>query len=313
MTIFQNNVKLYPYQTNQKIEKKLYTFGFQTYQLAFFRTQDFQNLKNCFINKTNNLEIPTINKCSFNYIKKASHSFIENHANNIDLSIPYLHNENLKNLLIKNFGKNPKNYNQILQFIKPYIENKNVLNIIPTLMPNNFQYGTTKYYYIYGNMPDLNFYKKLKPLLYELILNGPLNQFTIPIYIHELYHALSKRNKGYTKNYLYDEIIPIFMETISSLENNILYETALRRLILTKDNIQDTLTIENQKYIISYLCASELFNIYIQSSNKGQQEINNEINKVLTGRKTLEDILDKYQIPPQKGANTVKKQIKILK
>ena len=209
MTIFQNNVKLYPCQTNQKIEKKLYTFGFQTYQLAFFRTQDFQNLKNCFINKTNNLEIPTINKCSFNYIKKASHSFIENHANNIDLSIPYLHNENLKNLLITNFGKNPKNYNQILQFIKPYIENKNILNIIPTLMPNNFQYGTTKYYYIYGNMPDLNFYKKLKPLLYELILNGPLNQFTIPIYIHELYHALSKRNKGYTKNYLYDEIIPV--------------------------------------------------------------------------------------------------------
>ena len=42
-------------------------------------------------------------------------------------------------------------------------------------------------------------------------------------------------------------------------------------------------------------------------------EINSEINKILMGNKTLEEVLDKYEITPEKGASLVKKKIKTLK
>lgn len=293
-----------------KIEKKLYTFGFETYQLAFFETQDFQNLKKIFTYEIPKFEIPKVKACSFNQITQLSQNFVKSHTDNVNIAVPYLHNENLKKTLIENFGKKPNNYQEILDFINPYIENKNILNITPNIIPNNFQYGSAKYYYIYGNLKNPNFYKKLPPLLYDIILNGTLNEFSIPIYIHEIYHALSKRNKGYTKNYLYDEIIPILMEQISSLELNLSHHTFLKKISQTKNDIIDN-SIESQKYIISFLYANTLFNLY--QNPKFKTEINKEINKILIGKQKLEDVLNKYEINPEQGANIVKRQIKTLK
>ncbi len=147
-----------------KIEKKLYTFGFETYQLAFFETQDFQNLKKFFTYEIPKFEIPKVKACSFNQITQLSQNFVKSHTDNVNIAVPYLHNENLKKTLIENFGKKPNNYQEILDFINPYIENKNILNITPNIIPNNFQYGSAKYYYIYGNLKNPNFYKKLPPL-----------------------------------------------------------------------------------------------------------------------------------------------------
>ena len=293
-----------------KIEKKLYTFGFETYQLAFFETQDFQNLKKFFTYEIPKFEILKVKACSFNQITQLSQNFVKSHTDNVNIAVPYLHNENLKKTLIENFGKKPNNYQEILDFINPYIENKNILNITPNIIPNNFQYGSAKYYYIYGNLKNPNFYKKLPPLLYDIILNGTLNEFSIPIYIHEIYHALSKRNKGYTKNYLYDEIIPILMEQISSLELNLSHHTFLKKINQTKNDIIDN-SIESQKYIISFLYANTLFNLY--QNPKFKTEINKEINKILIGKQKLEDVLNKYEITPEQGANIVKRQIKTMK
>ena len=141
-----------------------------------------------------------------------------------------------------------------------------------------------------------------------------------------MYHALSKRNKGYTNNYLYDETLSIFMERVAALDinENLVNPAILRRTLAIKDDIINLThnefyeesynsIIEPKKYILSFLLATSLFNTYIHSSTKGKRQIDNEINKVLMGYQQLEDILEKYEITEEKGSSIVKRQIKTIK
>ena len=301
----------------QKINKKLYTFGFETYKLAFFNSKEFLNLKQLILDEVP-YNIPKTSKIMPSKIKLDGQNFIKKYTNNQNLLIPYMHNDQIKKNLLNSYN-NPTNNDllDIISYIKQNIEFKNILDIPITFQTSEIQNGCTKYYYVYGKLNNMLFYKLLPPILYDIKIEGPLNEFSSGIYIHEMYHALSKRNKGYTKNYLFDETISIFMEKIFALENNLLDKSSIRRISIIKDSIQDLNNpnniIENQKYITSFLMSLCLFDIYFNSSNNIKKEIIQNINEIINGYQLLENILEKYEITPEKGINIVENEIKFLK
>lgn len=315
---------------DKKFQNQLKLCGFKRCKSAFFNSQDFKNLRNVFLDNLPNIYIPfpDIKPCSLSKVKQVGKDILENHANGIDLKIPYTMEDDLESSLIETFGNNPdeNQIENIIEFIKNNMELKKITDIPIFLNLKAHKNGYVTYPLFYTQFTNSKFYKNLPIIFSSIGLNGPCDDFSKVIYIHEIYHILSQRNKGYAQNYLYDEFLSIFMEQITALDinPNLIKSAFLKRTLNIKNTIINLIhdefynenkidIIDEQKYILSFLLAYCLFNTYLHSSNKGKKQIDNEINKVLMGSQILEDLFDKYELTPEKGANIVKRKIKTLK
>lgn len=310
-----------------EFQKILKHGGFKTYQNAFFDSDNYKTLRAFLLDNLPkaNVNYPNIHFCSIAKVKEIGKIVIDKHTNGVDIKVPYSFQDELGTALIEKFGMNPNGnqLNDIIAFIKNNIELKDVTDIPLFSDISDEQNAFVSYPRFYNIFTSLNYFEQLPNILTSIELKGEVNDFSKGMYVHEMYHALSKRNKGYTDNYLYDETLSIFMEKVTALDidESLIIPANLRRLILVKDNIIHlTLNdfyeesyrsiIEPQKYILSSLLATSLFNTYLHSTNKGRREIDNEINKVLTGNQILEDVLQKYEATPEKGVSLVKMQTK---
>lgn len=312
-----------------ELKKILKIGGYQTYKTAFFDSDNYKKLRTIFLDNLPhfNIPYPTIHFCSLDKVKQAGTTVIQKHTNGIDIKIPYTFEDDLMSSLIEVFGERPEEnkIEDIIAFIKNNIELKKVTDIPILLNLSEEQNGRTFYASFYSHFQNLKYYELLPNIINEIKLEGASNDFSKGIYVHEMYHALSQRNKGYTNNYLYEEVLPLFMENVTALDLDpkLLEPYTLKNLLEMKDDIINLTSsqfyeenykniIEPQKYILSNIMVSALFNVYLHSSNRGQKQINDEINKVLMGTQQLEDVFNKYEITTEKGTNIIKKQVKTL-
>ncbi len=313
-----------------EFEKILALGGFNTYKSAYFDSENYKKLRTAFLDNLPkvNVAYPNIKFCSLSKVKQAGKEIVNKHTNNIDIKVPYSFEDELESALIETFGPNPEEdkMDEIIEFVQNNMDLKKVTDIPLFSDLSSNRNGYTAYSPFYKNFQNLKYYEKLPHIIVAIGLKGSSDDFAKGIYVHEMYHALGKRNKGYTNNYLYDETLSIFMERVAALDldENLVKPAILRRTLAIKNDIINLThneffeesynsIIKPKKYIISFLLATALFNTYSHSSNKGKRQMDNEINKVLMGYQQLEAVLEKYEITEEKGSSIVKRQIKTMK
>lgn len=313
-----------------EFEKILALGGFNTYKSAYFDSENYKKLRTAFLDNLPkvNVAYPNIKFCSLSKVKQAGKEIVNKHTNNIDIKVPYSFEDELESALIETFGPNPEEdkMDEIIEFVQNNMDLKKVTDIPLFSDLSSNRNGYTAYSPFYKNFQNLKYYEKLPHIIVAIGLKGSSDDFAKGIYVHEMYHALGKRNKGYTNNYLYDETLSIFMERVAALDldENLVKPAILRRTLAIKNDIINLThneffeesynsIIKPKKYIISFLLATALFNTYSHSSNKGKRQMDNEINKVLMGYQQLEAVLEKYEITEEKGSSVVKRQIKTMK
>lgn len=313
-----------------EFEKILALGGFNTYKSAYFDSENYKKLRTAFLDNLPkvNVAYPNIKFCSLSKVKQAGKEIVNKHTNNIDIKVPYSFEDELESALIETFGPNPEEdkMDEIIEFVQNNMDLKKVTDIPLFSDLSSNRNGYTAYSPFYKNFQNLKYYEKLPHIIVAIGLKGSSDDFAKGIYVHEMYHALGKRNKGYTNNYLYDETLSIFMERVAALDldENLVKPAILRRTLAIKNDIINLThneffeesynsIIKPKKYIISFLLATALFNTYLHSSNKGKRQMDNEINKVLMGYQQLEAVLEKYEITEEKGSSIVKRQIKTMK
>ena len=162
-----------------------------------------------------------------------------------------------------------------------------------------------KYYFVFINLANIN------------------QRGIITTYTHEIAHTQLMSNHGSILNYKNQEVIPIFIEllTSKSIDNGIHLNNSLKvrlkntviglkKLRKNVDSNWDLLI--SSGYIESALIAIDLFDLYCSSNISIQKELIKNIQTVFDGEQPLENILDNYGInfETSKTKNLFKKYIK---
>lgn len=132
-------------------------------------------------------------------------------------------------------------------------------------------------------------------------------------YIHEIAHTQQESHPGYAESFLHKEVISIFLEKVSALENDktgdaLKCSERMRFLdlarvinILTLDgkviHLDEKERMENLMYLHSTLLAEKLFDLYLyerRQSNKDKYFY--DIQDVFDGKKTVEEMLKRRNI-----------------
>ena len=314
----------------KEMEIDLARYGFKKYDTAFFDGDEYRKLRAVILDGLPNYEDSRLkfNFCNIDKVLNAGKEVVEKHTDGIDTRVLYSRGDYFSTYLTEKFGSEIKKeqYNEVIEFIKNNAELIKVTDIPVSFNNNDDAAGYTSSVFFYRiDEVDLEFYKMVPVTNHKIILEGPCTDKLKFIYVHEMYHALLERNKGTVGNYFHDEMLSIFMEKVAALDldasEELLEKKILERLLSMKRSIINKTRLdfldENhlnnftaQKYIISTLCATDLFNTYKKGSNKLKKEIDGEINKVLVGNGTIEDVMDRYEVTPEKGSQLVKRQVK---
>lgn len=313
------------------LEARMIISAYKTYESNYFDTESYKQFKHTIIDHLpNNI----IKKTTFTLYPKSQmlqdgKYVIEKHFSDFDLKVPYTDDDDLYSSVVAKFGKDPQpeQFDNIIKYINNQIKLIKITDIPVYLSRNNIRNGGAIFDYIYAYKKSelAEFYKKVPMFLREIQLNGDCDDLTIPIYVHEMSHALINRHKGNTKNLLNKEAFPIFMEKIAAIDldpsGNLLEITNLSRILNNKiavidkelnefNEINFSQTIDAKTYLLSSLYATALFDLYLNGSDKLRNDIDIDLGDVISGRGVLEDVLDYYEATPEKGAKIMKKQIK---
>lgn len=150
-----------------------------------------------------------------------------------------------------------------------------------------------------------------------IVLRTPYTEQTSISYTHEIVHTQLDKSIGSINEYYNAEVLSIFLELVHSLSFNdnekilrlndshrvfeMLY--AIEALLSLPKSSRDEL-LEKSKYLSSNLKAYNLFITYYYGSNKLRKEILRQIQTVFDENKTLEDILDIYEITYESSQDT---------
>lgn len=159
-------------------------------------------------------------------------------------------------------------------------------------------------------------------LFYYIFLEKYMNQMTVPAYIHEIIHSQLLSQKGSIKNYLNRELLSIFLEQVSSIDNNdLLKNIKLLRCeellecinTLKAPNISLDKKLEASVYIESIIKTQNLFEKYIHFGTQGKEKLLQYIQNIFDGKETVEDLLTRYNITFENSKDTkiIKKQLKL--
>lgn len=149
----------------------------------------------------------------------------------------------------------------------------------------------------------------------EILLDEMDNTLNVITAIHEYTHALLFDEYQVLSNFYYNELLSIFMEKVAAIyyekkecDSSLLYCINESRLF----DIKESLNLGESKkrialYLLSDIYATHLFDIY----RKDCSFVIKDINGLLNGNGTLQDLLDDYKIN-MKNDETVKTYQKVL-
>ena len=317
-------------EEKKEIQRQLLLTGATDYTSNFFDTSEYNTLKHTamdYLDKLNDERLKFKN-LPMSTVLKTGKFVIDKHTRGISLKVPYTNCDFLRTDVIAKFGEEPKKYqyDEIVKFINENVERLDVTDIPVHFDMSSNDNGFASSTFFFGtNSVIPSFYEKLDYYVSGIELSGACDENKQMVYVHELYHALLGRNKGSINNLLHNEALSIFMEKVSTLDlddsKRLLDLRTLYRLLDIKTNIMfkikndfydnDRLeTMEYEKYIISTLLATALFDTYEHGTSQTQRNIDDAINKVLIGDGQLEDVFEKYDATEEKGSILVKKQMK---
>lgn len=316
-------------EDNKRLKKKILIGGFSSYETDYFNSNSYRSLRQTMLENLphNNFEL-NIPFCPKNEIIKAGRYVIDKHFGNLDLRVRFADGDDMKTQLFAIFGPNPTpdKYEDIIKYVNNQIGLLRVTDI-PVYLNCNSEtngYVNTTYFYGIDDMEE-EYFKILPDCVREIGLEGPCNEDTKSIYVHEMAHALINRHKGSIQNLLNTEAFSIFMEKVAAedldSEGKLLDFEGISRILQIKRNVlnnemitfdgKDFLrALEDRKYIISSLHATALFNTYSKSNKKVKKEIDTSLGKVICGEETLESVLDHYEASLDRGTRIMNRQIK---
>ncbi len=254
---------------------------------------------------------------------------INKHFRNIDLKVNYTNCEDFESVIFARFGKNPKpeEHDNIINYINNNIDRINVTDIPVDIQLFCTLDGRTIHTWFYPiDVVDENYFHNLPYCINSILLKGDCNDVLSTTYVHEMMHALTSRNKGSIENYLLNEMIPIFMEKVaaidisndSNLVDYVIYDRLLETKLYMMENEysifkdQDALgVLERNKYILSSVYATGLFNLYKNGDDNKKNNINNSIRELIKGNTTVDNILKLYNIDLDDCTEIMKKQCKV--
>lgn len=170
--------------------------------------------------------------------------------------------------------------------------------------------------YYYGNVSlctnisdDSEFLKHMKLFFKSIELGNKTNDMTGVCYVHEIIHTQLESVKGIVRDYYNSELLSIFMELVYAHENGVvlLRETLKNRInmfltefhslynfLSSKEINEDGLwhNVIACKYIVSTVKAFHLFCNYYVGDEIEKNNILWEIQSVISGKKSLEEVLD---------------------
>lgn len=305
-------------------------YGYETNVTDFFGTSSYKKLREVMLD---NLPFGDLRRFDFDFyplneVKSSGKYVIDKHFGNLDLRVKSAKGDEFETRLVAMFGPNPKpdKYDDIIDFINNQIDFVRVTDIPVLLNTANTSGGFTSTTYFYGiDQMNEEYYKKLPVCIKNITLEGACNENIKCIYVHEMAHALINRHKYNIKNYLNTEAFSIFMEKVAASDidpsGDLLDMKSFYRIILNKHNMLDMEIrkfnevnyydiLEDEKYIISTLYATALFDTYLKGSNKLKKEIDSSLGKVIMGEDILENVLEYYDASLDRGSNIMKRQIK---
>lgn len=166
-------------------------------------------------------------------------------------------------------------------------------------------------------MDSEEFLKRMKISFQKIVLPPTITELTESSYVHEITHTQLIHVKGIIKDYYNSEVLSIFLEllniyesvnqqnllpledcarTIELCENlNILISHANGTILSSEEDLIDT-----TKYSISILKAYGLFIEYINGSSSLKKYILNSIQNIFNGDLFLEELLDEFELTPER-------------
>ena len=203
---------------------------------------------------------------------------------------------------------------RLLDSIKDYTEMKSPFDIPLEFVFREATYGSLQNILCKVNNPE--FIKQIPTVFYEIRLSAAVSCVTASLYAHEIAHSQLKRNKQMILDMQNEEVIPIFLEKLiaSQIENTgalvqKVEETRFKELysaFLVLDNplfASFQQRISASKYIVSTLKATNLFDKYINGSEKQKQIILSGIQEIFDGSKKVESFLDSQNITFENSNN----------
>lgn len=248
-----------------------------------------------------------------------SENFLKSHFNL--RKILHASNSTLNAELSKYDFKDIYQANQIYQATAKRIDPYQLPIVL--LKNQDYRYGNIEE--ISPNCSDLKLYE-IAPIIYERICLGAIStSCTGGIISHEITHSQIDNHKKITKSFYNREVIPIFIQLVHNLEKGEegvhLEIDKIFRAIEISDSIaelnfyhqsSDTKPTDDllniTRYLESTLKAFMLFEIYINSNNRIKNDIFATIQKIFNGEKTVEYLLDKYNITLQNSSKLLQKQ-----
>lgn len=173
--------------------------------------------------------------------------------------------------------------------------------------------------YYYGNVSlltnlseDEEFLKNMKLFFKSIDLGHKTNEMTGVCYVHEIVHTQVESLKGIVREYYNSEVLSIFTELLyaNSRSPELFKETLKNRInmfLIEFHSLYDYLTNQKKdydkwhnivscKYIVSTLKAFKMYDMYVRENEFGKSNILWLVQKVFSGIKSLEDILDELGI-----------------
>lgn len=174
--------------------------------------------------------------------------------------------------------------------------------------------------YYYGNVSlltnlsdDENFLKEMTIHFKSIDLGHKTCAMTGVCYVHEIMHTQLESFKGIVRDYYNSELLSIFMELVYAEEQSpTLYRETLKNrinLFLNEFNSLFSYLTDSSnslgdkwynviacKYIVSTLKAFNLYSMYIKEDEVGKVNILAMVQSVISGLKTLEEMLSELGI-----------------
>lgn len=222
---------------------------------------------------------------------------------NLNRKVLYLPKKEIETLAIQHL-KNKSKEIDIIRDFNTRAQNVDMLNIPLNLIQKEERTGSAL---LCAPVPeDRSLINMIKNIPSQIDITGPSDYLTAIIYEHELVHLLLRRHKGSIEDYYHDEVLPMFLEKVFALKNdqteNLLatMETFRIRghqlehkLIKTNKEIFDE---RAHQHLISGLIANLMFSRYYNETPIGRRNMLDEIEKVLNGEKTTEEMLKDQSI-----------------
>lgn len=298
--------------------------GFTKYETNFFDSSEYQELLTILNSFPQDILVP-LDSPDYDAVQilKIGKEIIEKHTDKQNLLVSSIDTNILKPY--KKDLMSPSQYNEI---IKTHLEHRSVTEIpVDFYLDNPNEKGNAFMYLPFEEkINDIDYYRKLPIITSRITLSGSPINLRICSYVHEMCHALNYRNKGYTNNQLYDEVLSVFLELVTAvdLNNTSLRDVKLLQRVLSlksstlakelyeKDNTNPLTIIDYNKYLISTLLAFHLFSIYL-TKQRIRKEMDRDLNAIFNGDITLEDMLEKYEATEENGVQTLKKVTSYLR